>query len=882
MARLRYPKVARCMIEQLLASVREGAAILTANQRLARGLRRLYDDRQAADGKGVWPDAPILPFSSWLRDRWTEAVTNGIPSPPLLSADQQLAVWRRVIDATSEPLLQIRATAAAAIEAWSLVHEYELAWSTDRFAGDDDSAAFRSWARAYHDLTNRKGWTDEARLPDLVLGAIESGAAGMPPNLLLAGFDEMTPRQTRVIDTLAAHGCRIDRLLPAACPARARRVAAIDSAAEIRSAARWARALVERDSAARIGVVIPALEALRDPAERIFTEVLHPERLWRSGESRRPAFHVSKGKPLADYPAIWAALSILDLDPRGVPAELASRLLRSPFIRAAESEASARAAADARLRRRRLVEYSMDTLVGEVRAPRCPAFLAVLDRIREHSARMPKQQTPPEWAGEFDALLDGVGWPGPAPLDSAEYQTVHAWRALLARFAATGIAVPALSRAKAVARLREMAADTEFQPQDEDAPVQIMGALEAAGSEFDHLWILGLHDEVWPGPAHPHPFLPIALQRERNLPHCSSDRELEFVRRTMERLLASAPDIVVSYPQRDGDRDLRPSALIAGIPAGEEALPNDDAWTDRLVARSELESLVDETAPPLDGGVTAGGASVLKHQAACPFRAFARIRLGAQPTEEAALGMDPAARGIAVHRALECFWRGVRSHAEFAALSGGDLDTAIRDAVREALDASHRDDTALDRRLRRLEEQRMVALLGEWLNLERARQPFRVMETEARRDIAVGGLEVSVRVDRLDELDDGRQIVIDYKATAPSLNAWLGDRPDEPQVPLYSISANAPIAAAAFVQITPGAAQFRGFAEQPGILPGVKALSERELREHIAAWRSALTRLAGDFRNGRAEVDPKNGHATCERCGLDGLCRIGEDRDGAE
>lgn len=41
-------------------------------------------------------------------------------------------------------------------------------------------------------------------------------------------------------------------------------------------------------------------------------------------------------------------------------------------------------------------------------------------------------------------------------------------------------------------------------------------------------------------------------------------------------------------------------------------------------------------------------------------------------------------------------------------------------------------------------------------------------------------------------------------------------------------------------------------------------------------WRVVITRLAGDFAQGRAELDPKSRNATCSRCHLAMLCRIHE------
>lgn len=878
------------MTDQLLSAVRQGALVLTANQRLSRSLRRLYDEHQMLSGSAVWPAAPILPFSGWLRNRWAEAITNGVPhARMLLNSDQEQTLWTQVIEASPESarLLQIRATAASAMQAWKLVHQYRLPWS--QFDSHEDAAAFRSWARLYRDVCDRRRWTDEARLPDVVLQSITEAIIDVPHYVLLAGFDELTPQQENMIDTLTGAGCHVERMYASARRDRVQCVELLDGGTEIREAARWARSWLEREPESRIGVVIPSLQALRGRVDQIFTEVVHPHRLWFGADGGRAAFHISMGKPLSSYPVIRAALLIAGMDPRAVSIDQIGRLLRSPFVAGATSEASARASLDGQLRRLRTPELPLRSVLAA--GTLCPLMTAVLGDFEQWSERVPAMQKPSEWARDFSQALTASGWPGGETLSSAEYQEVQAWRGLLSRFASLDLAVPAISRFDAAARLREMAADTEFQPQDEDAPIQVMGALEAAGAEFDHLWILGLHDEVWPGPAHPHPFLPISLQREHDLPHCSSDRELDFTRRTMERLLASAPDITVSYPRRDGDRDLRPSALLDDLPRRNSAPASGDGWMRLLHSRGDLESIHDATGPPLAEKAVAGGTSVLKNQAACPFRAFAEIRLGARGLDDPALGFDALQRGNAVHRALEYFWRAVRSHAELMALTPEKFEEIIAGAAREALDQTCRQipNTPLHRRFRALEEQRLIALLREWMQVEKARAAFTVVETEGRRRIAVDGIEINARIDRVDELADGRHIIVDYKASAPSLAAWLDHRPEEPQVPLYSIAADRAVAAVAFAQLTPGSTRFKGFADAGGVLPGIKAFHEtREgaeysgLSDRVEAWRSILSKLASDFREGRAAVDPKHGRKTCERCSLGGMCRVGEGRLGTE
>ncbi len=46
------------------------------------------------------------------------------------------------------------------------------------------------------------------------------------------------------------------------------------------------------------------------------------------------------------------------------------------------------------------------------------------------------------------------------------------------------------------------------------------------------------------------------------MPHCSPERELSYASRVTERLLASATEVVCSYPLFSGEEKLRASPLI--------------------------------------------------------------------------------------------------------------------------------------------------------------------------------------------------------------------------------------------------------------------------------------------------------------------------------
>jgi ATP-dependent helicase/nuclease subunit B len=111
---------------------------------------------------------------------------------------------------------------------------------------------------------------------------------------------------------------------------------------------------------------------------------------------------------------------------------------------------------------------------------------------------------------------------------------------------------------------------------------------------------------------------------------------------------------------------------------------------------------------------------------------------------------------------------------------------------------------------RDLEKRRLQRLLAEWLDIEKSRSEFTVADTEAERVIAPWGLQVKMRADRVDALPDGRQIILDYKTGQLKSRGWEGERPDEPQLPLYCVTSDKPVAGAAFAMIRVGELRFRG------------------------------------------------------------------------
>ena len=160
------------------------------------------------------------------------------------------------------------------------------------------------------------------------------------------------------------------------------------------------------------------------------------------------------------------------------------------------------------------------------------------------------------------------------------------------------------------------------------------------------------------------------------------------------------------------------------------------------------------------------------------------------------------------------------------------------------------------------------------MSVERNRSEFKVIATEEWQTILFQDIELHLRVDRIDELADGRCVIIDYKTGAVSKNDWESDNPNDPQLPLYAVTSEKEIAAIAFGSLKRGKPGFFGQADGDAILPGIKQDMDLPWQQRLLQWEQVLIQLANAFRQGKAIVEPT--YIACRQCDLHALCRIYE------
>ena len=891
------------------AWLREGGLVITASERAARALLAGFHRARREEGLAAWPAPAIQSWSEFVHDAWQQRLADG---RLILNSAQEQSLWAAIVAAHPQgaDLLEGPRHRAAqlAMEAHALLCAYapQLLEERNRNSWQQDAAAFSEWLAAFDEACRAGKLISAARLPLELIPLFDSapnenGHASRPP-LLLAGFDRIQPTQRRLFDAWGAwHEATPNDPMRAPGPAfgtwdgppsRAVLYSAPDTPSELAACAIWCSRQLAANSRARILVVSHDAASRRGEMERA---------LLRHLGSDAP-FEFSLGIPLDQVPLAHSAHLLL----RWLTGPLAEHEMDWLFASghaANPQESSALQAAMRALRRRNLEQpdWSLESFVAQARSGRFnSASLAAewchrITQAQQRAADFSHQPHSPLECAEFASqLLELIGWPAAAgspasrTLSSAEFQAVRRFQQCIETVGSLGFDGRRVSWQEFLSSLARILDETLFAPESRDAPIQIVGPAESAGLTADAIWFLGADENAWPAAAPTHPLLPLQIQRQYNMPHASPQLDWNVAHAITARLLASAPEVHFSFAHHLEDAESRASRLVLQFAEPPQALPADLASpraADPLTVDFEDPGQI-----PLPPGKVEGGSIVLTSQSQCPFKAFAVVRLAAQSWEPAQPSLTPAQRGKILHAAMHAIWagppEGLRNLHDLETLP--DRPSFVAGHVRRACQREIRSHlrARMPRAYLELEEQRLIRLIGEWLHYESTRAQFEVLKTEDARTIHLAGLTFDLRLDRIDRLSDGTLLVIDYKTGDIKPSIWDMPRPDDVQLPLYAGFAldpgAEPLGGLVFAKVRAGDNCFAGRVGDARVtlFPDLSASSalvrNRFEAEMFIHWRQLIEQLARDFLSGRAEVDPREYPKTCERCGLQTLCRIHE------
>tara|TARA_B100001063_G_C16726984_1_gene537012 strand:+ start:137 stop:976 length:840 start_codon:yes stop_codon:yes gene_type:complete len=243
---------------------------------------------------------------------------------------------------------------------------------------------------------------------------------------------------------------------------------------------------------------------------------------------------------------------------------------------------------------------------------------------------------------------------------------------------------------------------------------------------------------------------------------------------------------------------------------------------------------------------------MFKNQSACPFNAFAIHRLKSESLQDLTIGLTALDRGSILHEVMFKIWRKWGSSQGLHNLTDLILQNDISDNIKTTLyDWSAHHPILRGKLFSQLEQARLEKLVWQWIENEKNRPIFSVDSLEVKKNLEVAGISVSVRIDRIDKIGK-KFLVIDYKSGSVKPADWNGDRPRDPQLPLYVSALEPKVNGCAFAQLKTGNIKFFGLSDSE-LIPYEKP--HEDWPSLIKQWCDSIDKLAKEFSAGHADVE---------------------------
>ena len=849
--------------------------------------RVLPTEAAAAEARRLSPEADILSFAAWMRLLWNDLVLAGHQTRILLNAAQEHLLWTAAVSAhPPEGTLQSHdVVAGRARIAYSRAAGWGALADLRRYGTDASQAALLRWVRAFERECDVVGVLPVCRLPE-ILQASPLEHASFAQALKIEHFELLLPAEQKLVRDLQDAGHSV-LTVPVSTPAKAvdvSLVAAENVRQEATAAAEWFAefygAHATEAQMPRTGILLADTKSAPEFLSALRNRLAPASFAISSAANSQ----LQADTPFADTPLISSAFTVLHLLSGTVSLPQLYSLFGSPYLFSNQTQAEISEFLSFSYSRRPSlgVEISFGSLRASV-GLRAPApVLAMLERL--HSARSTllggaTQHSYGQWMELIRRSLSALDWPASIANTSSELALLDVWQGTLDRVATLDFRGDLVDFHTALRALTRLAAQASSAQAPTHTPLRFVTPEEAQLGGFDALWIAGATQEVWPPRIAADPLLPWALQAAHRMPGTSPALAADAARRVTEALLAAAPRVLVSYASTTAEGDQLPSPILAEF--AQHTASAHTLLTATAPPPVTLEAIQDATplSPPPNSALR-GGVEVFRAQADCGFRAFAQFRLASSSTEEISLGLDAGDNGSLLHKTLELFWRKIGDQQHLKELTPEEVESAADSAVRSALARFEPPvQGAWEAAYLQMQRERTRRLLIHWLQHEYDRpSPFRVLAQEDEQKLSVDGLDLTIRPDRIDQLEDGSLVLIDYKTGKVQPSAWEGDRPEQPQLPLYAQYFGDRVSAIAFARLRPshGEMSWRGYTSREGILPTgtTDRQNPADLGERVGEWGATLRQLAAEFSAGHAAVSPRHPEVTCKLCEQRLLCRV--------
>ena len=414
--------------------------------------------------------------------------------------------------------------------------------------------------------------------------------------------------------------------------------------------------------------------------------------------------------------------------------------------------------------------------------------------------------------------------------------------------------------------------------------IDINGFEENQIKKYDAIWLMNMNSKYCPGKRNFNPFISKKLQKKYHIFDEVYTKKIDAIR--LNRLKNFSTDITISYSKKDGETTLiKTSGYFHDF---KELICKNSSSKIKEIQSDDCEKIEDHMAPEILGSEisVSGGFRSLENYYVCPAWAFYENRLHASSFyEDIQDEISKIDRGNIIHEFLERFWKEYKNSNNLAKMSEEVLQRNIDNLINQVMLAFKGSKPYLTPRQIQLESNYFKNIVYQWLSFEKTNRPsFRVIESEEKYKININRITFNVKIDRIDEYEDGSRLLIDYKTgNEESIFKWTKSPISSLQMPIYiTFTGVNNISAAGIGYIHSRNIKLVGLSKygQDPIDAELKDCSlskkdEGQWPNLINSWHKDIYELASGYLSGKASVTFKKEN-DLKYCAVKPLLRLAE------
>jgi ATP-dependent helicase/nuclease subunit B len=855
--------------EKILNVLESHGMVVVPTVQRAQALHLAYAKWHIQQNRQVWPTPAIYALDAWVAEFAVISDTSH-----RLSALDEWSLWREMTERNTQhlPWANSGVLAESLQTAQRLALEYQLDISKI-IADCAEHDLLKNVYQQVEEYCVAHDWQSVHPL-NVSLKRVQESSV-----VLFAGFNLPTLQLKTLWSRLRAEGVNIQVVssgLAVNTPVVEVQEAE-NTCDEMLQIAQWCRNKFIQNADSRLLVVWPGTASEREQLTNAIQQCINPAAWLDPHQAAIERVVIEGGEVLTQFPVVQHALQTLHYLQDVVEFTAFTEWLRAPYWDSPGF--SERCQLDAELSQLASERFTLEQLLQLLSKTQrsSTAGEEVLKKIATAiSGETTQHRSLREWLLQFQTELQIMGWPGCIDHEAVEQQVHQRFCQLLLELGTSALQSAApLSRTAALACVVERCAKVYFRPAAADPLVTITASLSDPIVRYAGIWVAGLTATAWPPSVDFNPFLPTRMQIDLGMPSATPTGCQAYAEVTMAAWQAAADELVLSTPKRNAQGDCLPSPLLRNYGTPSMRRKSASWWPLSLSQKKPLEYYSDITGLPWACDLSLpGGSYGLQMQSDCAFRAYAELRLGAKRLEMPEPGVSKRDRGKLLHGALEHLWAGWR-HSD--ALRNRPLTQRQQDvsaAVRQASHTLWGEKLNVEQRRECSRTEKVIYLACE---LESRRAVFSVQAVELNKNLQLAQIGLRLRIDRVDQLEDGSLIILDYKSGTDRTLAddWNNARSSHVQLQTYAMVFMEPVRAVAAFYLNAREMKFKGASVEDNLLPQIKKLrGDQDWNAHCQRWREQLTLLAQQFAQGHAAVDPRPKSKVCDHCHLHAACRI--------